>query len=110
MKIAKTLLAAVLGTATLAACATSEAERPKPQKDVLMKSVTIPVEGMACDSCAARIQKNLARIDGVVAADVSFDAKHAVVQYDARKLEPKRLASAISGLGFQVGTPVEATP
>ena len=108
MRIVKTLVALLLATAAIA-CAASEADQ-KPQKDVLMKSVTIPVEGMACDSCAARITKNLTGIDGVLTATVSFDEKSAVIQYDARKLEPKRLASAITGLGFKAGTPVEAKP
>ena len=108
--IARSFLAVLLAVTSVLGCGMSEAEHQKPQKDVLMKSVTIPVEGMACDSCANRIKKNLARIDGVLDANVSFDNKHAVIQYDARKLEPKRLASAISGLGFKTGTPVEATP
>jgi copper chaperone CopZ len=108
MRIVKTLVALLLATPAIG-CAASEAEQ-KPQKDVLMKSVTIPVEGMACDSCAARITKNLTSIDGVLGATVSFDEKSAVIQYDSRKLEPKRLASAITGLGFKAGTPVEAKP
>jgi copper chaperone CopZ len=104
MSIVRALLAVVIATAGVAACASSEVDQ-KPQKDVLMKSVTIPVEGMACDSCAARIRKNLARIDGVLDASVSFDDKRAVIQYDAHKLEPKRLVAAISGLGFKAGAP-----
>ena len=92
-----------------AGCASRDTDQ-KVQKAVVMKSVTIPVDGMACDSCAARIEKALAGIDGVIAATVSFDRKHAVVRYDAQKLEPKRLTSAIGGLGFEAGTPVEAAP
>lgn len=109
MRIAKALLAALLATAAIAGCASSEADQ-KPQKDVLMKSVKIPVEGMSCGSCAARIKKNLASIVGVHAASVSFDEKSAIIQYDARKLEPNRLASAITGLGFKAGTPIEGAP
>jgi copper chaperone CopZ len=104
--VVKTLVAIVLATAAVVGCSSSEADQ-KIQKDVQMKSVKIPVEGMSCGSCAARIKKNLVGIDGVLAASVSFDEKSAIIQYDARKLEPNRLASAISGLGFKAGTPIE---
>lgn len=110
MLLVRTLLAVLLATAGLTACASSEADQ-KPQKDVLMmKSVKIPVEGMSCGACAARIKKNLVGIDGVHAASVSFDEKSAIVQYDAQKLEPNRLASAITGLGFKAGAPIEGAP
>ncbi len=106
--VAKTLVAILFATAALAGCS-SEADQTT-QKDIHMKSVKIPVEGMSCGSCAARIKKNLVSIDGVLAASVSFDEKSAIVQYDAAKLEPNRLASAISGLGFKTGTPIEGAP
>ena len=107
--VAKTFVAILLGAAALAACSSSDADQTI-QKDVQMKSVKIPVEGMSCGSCASRIKKNLVGIDGVLAASVSFDEKSAIIQYDARKLEPNRLASAISGLGFKAGTPIEGAP
>ena len=107
--VAKTFVAILLTTAGLAGCSSSAADQ-KVQKDVQMKSVKIPVEGMSCGSCAARIKKNLVGIDGVLAASVSFDEKSAIIQYDARKLEPNRLASAIGGLGFKAGTPIEGAP
>ncbi len=107
--VGKTLVAILLTTAGLAGCSSTEA-RQTIEKDVQMKSVKIPVEGMSCGSCAARIKKNLVGIDGVLAASVSFDDKSAIIQYDVRKLEPNRLASAISGLGFKTGTPIEGTP
>lgn len=107
--LGKTLVAILLATAGLAGCSSTEAHQPI-EKDVQMKSVKIPVEGMSCGSCAALIKKNLVRIDGVLAASVSFDEKSAIIQYDARKLDPNRLASAISGLGFKAGTPIEGAP
>ncbi len=107
--LAKTLVAILVATAALAGCSSSEADQTI-QKDVQMKSVKIPVEGMSCGSCAARIKKNLVAIDGVLAASVSFDEKSAIVQYDGAKLAPNRLVSAISGLGFKAGTPIEGAP
>ncbi len=44
MRIANTLLAILLATTGVTGCASSEADR-KAQKEVLMKSVKIPVEG-----------------------------------------------------------------
>lgn len=109
MRLARSLLALFIASGAVTGCASREADQ-KSQKEVVVKSVKIPVEGMSCGSCAARIKKNLVGIDGVLAASVSFDEKSAIVQYDAAKLEPNRLASAISGLGFKAGTPIEGAP
>ncbi|MBA2542362.1 MAG: heavy-metal-associated domain-containing protein [Deltaproteobacteria bacterium] len=109
MALAKTTLVFLLVTSGAAACSADEADQ-KVRKDAIMKAVTIPVDGMACDSCAARIEKELVRIDGVLDADVNFDNKSAVIKYDARKLEPQRLVAAIGGMGFKAGPVPEATP
>ena len=44
-----------------------------------MSSVTLTVRGMTCASCAARIETNLNRIDGV-AANVNFATEQAKVE------------------------------
>ncbi len=48
--VANTLVAILLATAELTGCTPSEADQTN-QKDVQMKSVKIPVEGMSC-GCA----------------------------------------------------------
>jgi copper chaperone CopZ len=110
MRIARIAVALllVLCAAAPAGCASSEADQ-KPQQDMLVRSVTIPIEGMACDACAARIQTRLAGVEGVLDANVSFDGKRAAIRYNAHAVEPERIAAAISGLGFTTGTTTGTT-
>ena len=63
--------------------------------------VVLHVEGMHCGSCATRLQDVLARIDGVIAASVSFDETRAVVRYDARRVTLARLVRAAEDAGFR---------
>lgn len=64
--------------------------------------VTLPVEGMTCASCAARIEKVLGRVDGVSEARVSFASEEARVAFDPAKTGPIDLAAAIQRAGYQV--------
>ncbi|MGE5663647.1 MAG: heavy metal translocating P-type ATPase [Deltaproteobacteria bacterium] len=65
---------------------------------------TVPVEGMTCASCVARVEKGLSRVDGVVSASVNLAAKTASVAVDPEKVGPWALASAIRDAGYEVAT------
>lgn len=73
------------------------------------RTVTLKVEGLTCASCAYIVKKSLAAVDGVVAVDVSFDAKTAVVTFDDSKTEAAALTQATAGMGFpsQVAAPAQ---
>src|SRR5581483_8012811 len=47
--------------------------------EVGVETVTIPVRGMSCASCVARIEGGLAELPGVVSASVNFAAERATV-------------------------------
>lgn len=101
------LLALALAAGPLPACSNSGG--PHAQETQNMKQLVIPVDGMACGSCAARVKKTLTAIDGVGETTVSVEDKSVITHYDPRKLSPSRLVGAINGLGFKAGTPAEAT-
>src|SRR5512145_2998650 len=65
---------------------------------------TIPVEGMTCASCVARVEKGLSRVEGVASASVNLAAKTASVAVDPEKVGPWALASAIRDAGYEVAT------
>ena len=71
----------------------------------LESQVSLPIEGMTCSSCAARIEKVLSRINGVNEAAVNFASEQASIHYDADHISPVELAAAIDKTGFTV--PVE---
>lgn len=64
---------------------------------------TLDIEGMTCASCVNRVQKALARVDGVVDASVNLATESAAVTYDATAVEPAALEAAVEKAGY-VGT------
>ncbi len=67
-----------------------------------MHSVTLKLEGMHCDGCAATIQALIERTGGVQRAAVSFRDGEARVLFDRRALTEAQLTAAIEKAGFRV--------
>lgn len=63
--------------------------------------LNVKIPSMDCAACAVGIQAKLRQQPGVVAAQVSYDTKEAVVQYDATKLSPQDVIAAIDETGFK---------
>jgi copper chaperone CopZ len=61
------------------------------------------IEGMDCLMCAAGLQNKLRAVQGVAAAEVSYQDKLARVTFDPARTSRERLAAAIEGDGFKVG-------
>jgi copper chaperone CopZ len=70
-----------------------------------VKTVVIPVEGMSCLSCAARIKRTLAAMDGVIEVSVDLAKRQARVRYTEGRVTPERLVEAINNIGYRAGTP-----
>ncbi len=62
----------------------------------------LPVSGMSCASCVAKIEKVLRNTEGVTSASVNLAAGRASVGYDPGRVGLMDLASAIEGLGYDV--------
>ena len=65
------------------------------------KQVKIAIEGMHCTSCAQGIKAMLKRTPGVIAAEVSFEQREAVVEYDPERTAPEKIVGAIEKLGYK---------
>ncbi|MBS0423911.1 MAG: cadmium-translocating P-type ATPase [Proteobacteria bacterium] len=66
-----------------------------------LKHLELPIEGMTCAACAARIEKNLNKLPGVEAA-VNFANEKAQVNYDENQINTGALVKAIEKAGFHV--------
>ena len=62
--------------------------------------VDLALEGMTCAACAARIEKALNRVPGVVAA-VNFATESARVRYDPRRANRDALLAAVEKVGYR---------
>lgn len=103
----KLALSIVLGTLVLAGALVIAAGKlhafavNSASANVTSARVVIAVEGMYCDSCAAGIRAMLRRTPGVIAAEVSYKEKQAVVDYDSQKTTPEKIVEAINKLGYK---------
>lgn len=70
------------------------------EEDNYMKKL-ISVEGMCCEHCAARVEKALSAVEGVVSADVKLKKKLAVVR-SREELSDEVLTKVITDAGFTV--------
>ena len=59
----------------------------------------LPIEGMTCTACAARIGKGLGQIDGVDEASVNFANHRATVVYDPEAVTVGDLRATVTSLG-----------
>ena len=62
----------------------------------------LPVAGMTCASCAARIESSLGDLPGVAAAHVNFATNRATVTYDPALTGPGSFSAAVADLGYSV--------
>ena len=67
-----------------------------------MNNLTLMVEGMHCDGCAATIKAMVEREAGVKAAAVTFKSGEASILYDPDATSAERLVAAVGRLGFRV--------
>jgi len=63
-------------------------------------TIRIPVSGMTCAACSARVQRALEKEGGVADASVNLMMKTATVAYDPAAVTPERLVEAIRGTGY----------
>ena len=63
--------------------------------------VVVTISGMHCGSCATGIRAMLQRTVGVLKADVSYEERRAVVEYEPAKTSPEKIVAAIEKMGYK---------
>ncbi|MBU6504949.1 MAG: heavy metal translocating P-type ATPase [Betaproteobacteria bacterium] len=71
-----------------------------------LNQVDLPIEGMTCTACAARIEKTLNRLPGVQAT-VNVATDKAQIRFDANQVSPQELVEAVQKTGY--GVPRQTT-
>ena len=71
----------------------------------VLDSVNIPVSGMTCAACSARVQRALERVPGVSAATVNLMTGSATVEFDTETVAPEQLVGAIRATGYGAELP-----
>ena len=63
--------------------------------------VELSLAGMTCASCAARIERHLSGLPGIVSASVNLATERARVEYLAGAVEPGQLLAEVSAIGYR---------
>jgi P-type Cu+ transporter len=66
------------------------------------KTITLPVKGMHCASCASTIQRKLSKVPGVTKAESYFGTEEAVITYDEAKTGVHKMNEALQPLGYEL--------
>jgi P-type Cu+ transporter len=73
-----------------------------------IETLTIPVSGMHCAGCSARVQSTLEHTPGVAGANVNLMTNSATVDYDPLTTTPELLVEAIRETGYGADLPSES--
>ena len=65
-----------------------------------MKEIKLEIEGMHCTGCSTRLEKVLNNIEGVTSAQVNFNEKSAIVNFDEGKVTIEKIKENIEDAGF----------
>ena len=76
---------------------------PGPRTSAERATLIIPIEGMSCASCVAKIEQGLSQLPGVIEVAVNLATEKAKVDYEPHRTTPTAIQDKIRGLGF---TPV----
>ena len=69
--------------------------------NTVSSTLDLPVEGMTCAACAARIEKQLNKLAGV-AANVNFASEKVHVTFDAAAANSQQIVETIRKTGYSV--------
>ncbi|MBV9789061.1 MAG: cation-translocating P-type ATPase, partial [Chloroflexi bacterium] len=72
------------------------------------QTVTLPIAGMDCTSCAAQIEMAVGKLSGVYEARVLFAAERATITYDPDRVTMDQIKTTIGQAGYRVPEPVVA--
>ena len=65
-----------------------------------LKRIDLPITGMSCASCALKIEKGLASVEGVSKATVNFAAEKATVVFHPEQTDLSHLIDKVKDLGY----------
>jgi P-type Cu+ transporter len=66
------------------------------------KKITLPVEGMTCASCVARVEKAVSKADGVSNVSVNLATEKVSLEIDSGKADLNRIAELVNDAGYKI--------
>ncbi|MCH7773652.1 MAG: cation-translocating P-type ATPase, partial [Bacteroidetes bacterium] len=66
------------------------------------EKISLPVEGMTCASCVARVEKSIKKIDGVEDVAVNLASEKATLSIDKSKVNIEEIKKVVEEAGYNV--------
>jgi Cu+-exporting ATPase len=73
-------------------------ESKNPERE--LERIDLPITGMSCASCAAKIEKGLSNVEGVSKATVNFASEKATVVFHPSQTDLSHLIEKVKDLGY----------
>ena len=67
----------------------------------MTKKIRLNINGMHCGSCELLIKEAVQELRGVSKAEISYQKKNAVIEYDDSSISPEQIITVISKEGYQ---------
>ena len=65
-------------------------------------TLILPISGMSCAACSARVEKGLSKMPGVIEAGVNLALEKGTVTYDPTRVTPEDIITRIRDIGYDV--------
>jgi copper ion binding protein len=81
---------------------------PKVEKQVIIvdktdiQTVTFEIKGMTCNGCAAHVEHEVNKLDGIVKVTASYKQANAIVKFDKSETNTGEIEQAINSTGYTV--------
>jgi Cu+-exporting ATPase len=70
-----------------------------------LKTLVLPIEGMNCASCVARVEKTLMKVDGLEKAVVNLATEKAIITFDESKTSLAIISKQVEDAGYKLILP-----
>jgi len=75
-----------------------------------IKTIALPVEGMTCASCVARVEKAISKVDGIETANVNLATEQVSISFDPSRAGMEALSKAVEDAGYKLIIPPTSSP
>ncbi|WP_304129993.1 cation-translocating P-type ATPase [Ignavibacterium album] len=74
-------------------------------KNIEIKKISLPIEGMTCASCVARVEKALTNAPGVINVAVNLATEKAMIEFNPNDFDLARVKDFVEEAGYKVRLP-----
>lgn len=67
-----------------------------------IKRIIVPIEGMTCASCVARVEKSISKVAGVKNVSVNLATEKAMIEFEYDKVELDKLTEMVESAGYKI--------